>query len=201
MKREAVVIVGMLEPYTADIDADIWGVNRCYKHQEKLDRLYFLDNLDVFEPEFAESVNALGIPVFCQKHYEEIEQSRPYPLDEVLQAFGVSYFTSTIAYMMAHAIKEGYKKIVLHQILSYPHAPDYMDQKPCLDFWSGIAIAKGVQIVVTGSGSICKPFPWQAQRYGYEKDRMMIKHLMSKGMTLQPMSSDAERVFPNAVSA
>ncbi len=200
---KTVIIVGMLEAYDLERNgAHVWGVNRTYQHQKDLDRLYFMDNLDVFEPEFVDGVNSLGIPIICQRPYESIPNSEAYPIDEILSEFGCEYFTSTTAYMIAHAIFEGYEKIVLHQLLSFPHAHDYLDQKPCMDFWAGFAVGRGIQVVIGGNSGICQNFPWQAKRYGYQPGHPLLKQLINVGFTQKIDNTQSnERIYPDVISA
>lgn len=179
-----VVIAGMYAPYPGPFDGcEIWGVNRCYVHQENLARLYFLDSLAGFKrhhPEFVQCVNDLGIPVYAQRRYEEIPMSREYPLLAVLRKmFGDipddelkkrGYFTSTIAYMLAHAIAENMEEIVLHRILVNAGSSEYLMQKSCLDFWCGVAVGRGHKLLISEDSNLCKPVPWEPRFYGYEEN-------------------------------
>lgn len=167
-----VVIAGMFAPYPGPFDGvEVWGLNRTYVHQTNMARVYFLDSLASFavHPEFIENINGLGVPVYCQRHYEEIPLSREYPLEEVTQALGGRhYYTSTIAYMIAHAIYEGVDEITLHRLLVSQASAEYMTQKSCLDYWCGVAIGKGIKLRISEDSDLCRPVPWESPLYGYE---------------------------------
>lgn len=167
-----VVIAGMYAPYTGPFDGvEVWGLNRTYVHQMNMARVYFLDSLASYAetPEFVDKLNGLGVPVYCQRHYEEIPLSREFPLEEVVTTLGGrAYFTSTIAYMIAHAIYEGAGEITLHRLLVSQASAEYMTQKSCLDYWCGIAIGRGIQLRISEDSDLCRPVPWEPALYGYE---------------------------------
>lgn len=172
---KTVIIVGMAGPYTDHPgNAEVWGCNRTFEHQQNLTRLYFFDDPEWMYPDdptgdrFVHAVNGLGIPVVSRKHYPRIPASEPYPIDEVIRFFGVNYFTSTIPYMLADAIRLGFEKIVMHKINCFGQAMDYFHQKSCLDFWCGVALGRGVAVSISEDSHLCKPYPWMGSAYGYE---------------------------------
>lgn len=57
----------------------------------------------------------LDIPLYMWKHYEDLPTSTPYPIKEI-QAFfgGTRLFTSSLDYMVAKALFEGYEEIELY---------------------------------------------------------------------------------------
>jgi hypothetical protein len=126
-----------------------------------------MDDLERFGREFALDVNTLGCDVFTRRHYPEIPKSREYPIDAVIRQTGVDYFTCTVAYMLAHAIVEGYEEIVLHGMYHNTDSREYMIHKPCMEFWIGMALGMGRQLRISGETALCKPFVWQTPRYGY----------------------------------
>ena len=181
-KAKRVVLVGMFAPYLGPSEgAEIWGCNFTYRHQKNLTRLYALDGFDnvllKLEPNFVEQADALAIPVFLQKPHAGIKQSTGYPLYNVLKTFfgekpkedliKHAYFTSTITYMLADAIRHGFNEICLHRILVMPHSNEYYCQKPCIDFWCGIALGRGIKLLISEDSNACRPAPWETGLYGY----------------------------------
>ncbi len=164
-----VIIVGMAGPYEDELQPgdEIWGVNRIYKRQSNLSRLYFLDKLEDFDEEFTRDVDALGIPVYTQKVYPEIKQSISYPKEKATEISIAGYFTSTIAWVIAHAILEAVDAIHLHRILPFPLHGDYEDQKPCIEMWYGMAEGMGIKMTRSMDSSIGRPLDWQCRFYGY----------------------------------
>ena len=169
MKR--VIMVSAVGPYREDPGAaEVWAVNRAFRHQPNATRLYFMDDLEAFEFEFAHEVAELDIPVVCRRHVDMIPRSEPYPLAEILDAFGgIQYFTSTTAYMLADAIRLGFEDITLHRFMEFPHAEDYAPQKPCLDFWCGMALGRGIRLRTNQASWLCKPLPEEPALYGYQR--------------------------------
>jgi hypothetical protein len=162
---KTVIIVGMIGAYTDDPKgAEIWGVNLCYKHQHNLSRLYCMDDLELLKAEdknFIDNVNRLDIPVIYQEKVDEIPNSRAFALREAMAlAPGFGFFTSTIAYMVADAIVEGFEHIIMHRINCYSTSIDYFHQKDCLDMWLGFATGRGIKISVSSDSHLLKPYSW-----------------------------------------
>lgn len=204
-----VALVGVASPFTADNvkrafkisggkgSLELWGINRCYLKQNAgnppLSRLYFADRLDhmrkadtALGDDFCESLNALDVPVYALSAYPEIPASRPIPV-EILIAAGMDYFTSTVAYAFAHAIVEGADIIMLHDV-ALPGSPrEYTDQKPCLEFWTGLAMGRGIRVACSENSVVGKAYPWQARRYGFypeysDEDRAKLRQLCEMGL-------------------
>ena len=168
-------MVGALDFAGSDFgDPEIWTCSLGYRSQPNVSRVYNLDPLSWFQsnaPEYIDEVNALGAPVIMQKHYEEIPTSVPYPRQEVLDFFGMTdktaFFTSTICWMLADAIREGYERIIIHRVQESDKATDYFFQKPCLDFWCGVCIGRRVNLMISDNSLLCRPHPWESGLYGY----------------------------------
>ena len=177
--KKRVIIVGMYKPCLGPFDdgLEVWGCNYCLSQQPNMTRLYFLDPLSIFESSYADEVSAAGIPVYSQKAYPEIPNSLEYPIADVMRHFygdldddalaDQAYFTSTISYMVAHAIYEGFDDITLHRILALPPSIEYAQQKPCLDYWIGRAAGAGIRVRISADSNIARPMPWESGLYGY----------------------------------
>lgn len=178
-----------------DVHVEIWGCNRSYIYQNDipehpdLTRLFFFDNLARLKyyghEDFVKHIVALNIPVITKHHYPEIPLSRPYPLQELLEEFrllppqdkklsinellrrGRPYFTSTIAYMVAMAIYEGFEQILVHRMQVYTVNAEYFEQKACINFWLGIAVGRGIDLMLSEDSHLCRASPWEPNLYGY----------------------------------
>jgi hypothetical protein len=75
------------------------------------------------------------------------------------------YFTSSVAFMIALAIEEGFKEIGLWGI-DLIVGDEYFYQKPCAEFWLGVAHGKGITITLPHTTALCK----QSHRYGYQQE-------------------------------
>jgi hypothetical protein len=176
-KGKKIVLVGMLDSYKGDDSPEIWGVNYTFKTQKKppLTRLFALHrlkdhgkNMDAF----IQQANKLKAPIVMRKHYDEIPLSIPFDADKLINYFdGIEYFTGTPCYMLAQAIMDGYTNIILKGMYSYRDSVEYMDVKPCMDFWCGIAIGRGCYITADKNSALCRPYPWQPKRYAYYRNK------------------------------
>lgn len=187
-----VVIVGGLGPYEGS--GEIWGVNGCYRTQPNLSRLYIMDQASDFDENFADDVDKLGVPVFCRGTLP-VKLAKPYPLKEVIE-LGRPYFTSSIAYALAHAIYEE-RDVHLHRIYEIPWSVEYAIQKPCLDFWCGVAIGRGIKMTVSEHSMVGRANPWESSLYGYVTNRNETKDgIESRTMTALRAPRIWERLDP-----
>jgi len=88
---------------------------------------------------------------FCL-HGEILDTKKPvidrenYPLSDVCRIIGGrEYFTSSVAYMIALAILRGATKIKTVGI-DLDYGGEYESQKPCVLFWLGIALGRGIEV-------------------------------------------------------
>jgi hypothetical protein len=178
MPEKRLVIVAMIEPYKREVDDDVevWVVNAAFRHQANADRIYFFDNIEDFPEGWADELNRLDCRIICRKESDLIPAAEEFPLSEVVAHFhGLQYYTCTVAYMIAHAIYEGFTHITLHGMYHPCDSLEYLHHIPCINFWVGVGVGMpGVQMVVSGNTMIAKPFPWQPKCYGYIKQRNEI---------------------------
>lgn len=175
MSLGTVVIVGCNKPYTGPRKEglEVWGCNRIFQVQERIDRLFALDPLTRFyfneakKREFLAGVSSRAKRVYLQTREESIPNSEAYPLEKVLTKLGVPYFTSSISYMLALAICEGAEKIVLWRLYVMPGSLEYLGQKACIEFWVGQAIGRGIKVEISSDSHLCRPAPWQPELYAY----------------------------------
>ena len=172
---QTVVLVGRAGKYSGELGrmVHLWGVNFAYKFHSGLSRLYTLDARERYVATgefdgFVKDIKALGLEFVAQEPWPEIPNSRAFSLDKVRRELGIGdYYTSTVAYMLADAIREGYGVIVIHQLLSSVSSTEYYEQKACLDFWSGLAMGLGIEVLTSEDCLIGQPYPWQSELYGY----------------------------------
>ena len=197
MAKKTVVLTGLFAPFEHHLgdDVEIWGCNRAYILQQDipqnpdLTRLFFFDALERLEyyghKDFVKHLNDMAIPVVASKHYPQIPLSTEFPLQEVMEEFrlllphkeklslselmrqGKPYFTSTVTYMMALAIYEGFERVLLHRMQVFPQSVEYFEQKACMNFWCGIAIGRGIDFLISEDSHICTSHPWEPPLYGY----------------------------------
>jgi hypothetical protein len=105
-----------------------------------------------------------------------IPNSVTFPIERILSgpAGHPDYFTSTIAYMIALAIDEGYTTIGLYGI-DLIVGQEWFYQKPCAEFWLGVCHGMKLQIDIPFPSALLKT----AWRYGYEIEPPMWPIKMS----------------------
>jgi hypothetical protein len=95
---------------------------------------------------------------FTTKNWKKIPHSKAYPLDEVSEYFGTSYFASTIEYAMAYAMWKHREPGIMNLYgVNMTVKQEYIDQKPGVEFWVGMAMGRGWKVnLQKGHTSILK---------------------------------------------
>lgn len=115
-------------------------------------------------------------PIYMQYKRKEVPSSVKFPLDAVikdcLSGFVEQdedkketirkYFTSSFAYMMALAIHEKFDTIEIYGI-DMENNTEYSYQRPCAEFWIGLALGRGIKVILQKPCELC-----DAVLYGYE---------------------------------
>jgi len=85
--------------------------------------------------------------IFSVKKWSKIPHIKEYPLDEIVEHFKlpVPYFTSGPEYIIAYAIYSGYDEIS-YLGLNMTVGKEYIDQKPGMEFWTGMALGRGIKV-------------------------------------------------------
>ena len=114
------------------------------------------------------------IPIYMQRHFDEIPASVEYPLAEMVRHFGRQYFKSTLDYMIALALFEGFTEIHIYGV-NMAVGEEYSVQKPSMEYWLGRAEGMGVKIVLPDGCDLLKGY----FRYGYDDEKQ--NDLLIKG--------------------
>jgi len=201
--RKKLAIVGFasscraLAPYD-DPDWIIIGLNQLYRIIPRADAWFDIhwnaDHPDaiVEGTDYTGWLRASPIPVYMINHREDIPNSVPYPVEDIIKKpWGVDYFTSTISYGIALAIREGFTTIGLWGI-DLIVGTEYDYQKSCAEFWLGTANGLGIDIVLPVQSALLK----QSHRYGYEKEPNygLIKMSMLKERVTEITAEKSKRI-------
>lgn len=156
-------------------DVELWGMNLDHQFLTRPCQRYFqmhhrMHNSDNGNPPghfgrplvHEEFLRTCGIPVFMQEVDPFIPTSIHYPIEDIEARFG-SYFTSTAAYMMALALYERVDELGLLG-LHLDRSDEYTEQKPCIEYYLGIAKEMGVTIRLPADCDLTK-----APRYAYDE--------------------------------
>lgn len=151
-----------LAPYD-DKSYEIWALNDLYSTIPRWDRWFDIHDFDLIArhvPKRAkipklEAYSKMTCPVYMQDKHPQVPNSVKYPLDKIIEKWGVNYFTNSISYMIALALYEGYKTIDLYGI-HMSHETEYAEQKPSVEFWVGMAKGMGVNMFIPEKSSLLK---------------------------------------------
>jgi hypothetical protein len=98
-----------------------------------------------------------------------------FPLEDVLNGGldsngGAPYFNSTAAYAVAYAVHIGVKRISLFGVdYTLPNYHSAEKGRACVEFWLGIAAARGIEITLPGQTSLMDACQTDRDRlYGYD---------------------------------
>ena len=169
--KKTVAIVGValstatLAPYD-DREVEIWALNEMYslswaKRITKLFQIHAEKSWKVDKKtKYGHTINSYSwlkktnIPVYMRCRHEEIPFSIEFPLCEIRETLlgklrlgdkRIHFYTSTPAYMIAMAIREGFERIELYGF-EMTDDTDYAEQKPGFLFWIGLALGKGIEV-------------------------------------------------------
>ena len=103
----------------------------------------------------------MDVPVYMLKKEHDIAASVEYPMQEVADKigktqFGTAYLESSIAYMMALAILEGYDRIGIWGC-DLATGGEYAYQRPNMEYLIGLARGKGISVYVPPQNTLLSP--------------------------------------------
>ena len=106
-------------------------------------------------------------PIYTSRAHPDYPGLFEFPLAEVLNDLAEPYFNSTIAYAVAYAIHIGVNAIHLYgSDFTYPNSHHAEKGRACVEFWLGVAMQRGIEIMVAERSSLmdmCEGRPL----YGY----------------------------------
>lgn len=163
----------------------VWGINslNLLRQVDILFNMHDIEalaaNPDITDAERETYIKSLekaqkdGTPVVGCYTWDRFSCIQPYPIDLIVEGFGIDYFTCTASYMIAYAVAIGVRRMDLFGITG---KEDYEHQGPCLHYWLGQAMGRGIDVRSLGRGSnllrtqpgLSAPTTRQ-HRYGYDK--------------------------------
>lgn len=159
---------------------EVWGIN-ALGGVLLCDRIFHMDDVRVQEvraeanPEsnIAKMLQWLRVhpgPIITSREHPDYPGLVAFPLQEVLNSLGQAYFNSTAAYAVAYAIHIGVKRLSLFGCdFTYPNSHDAERGRGCLEYWLGIASARGIKLTIPKTSSLLDGiYPLQDRFYGYD---------------------------------
>ena len=182
---------------------EVWGIN-AVAGTILCDRVFHMDDVRIQEvraaaqPEsnIARMLQWLRVhpgPVITSREHPEYPGLVAFPLEEVVNSLGQAYFNSTAAYAVAYAIHIGVRHISIFGCdYTYPDAHDAEKGRGCLEFWLGIASARGIKISVPKTSSLLDGIYTQQEHfYGYDTLAITLKPADGGGVMVltQPINA------------
>jgi len=128
------------------VESDIWCVSTVFKslNPDRVDLIFQMHKPEIWEKWLNDFSNKV-ITAFSDLY-------RLYPVKEMLDKYG-PVFGSSISWMLALAIKEGYNKIYFFGC-DMASKEEYIDQRDTFFYMCGRAEALGIEIVIPESSRI-----------------------------------------------
>lgn len=159
---------------------ETWGIN-AVGDVIRCDRVIHMDDVRVQERRAAAAPesNIAAMLQWMRTHPGPIYTSVPhpdypgtvaYPLQDVVRDLRTIYFNSTAAYAVALAIHMKATRIMCFGMdFTYPDAHDAEKGRACVEFWLGVASARGIAVEApTVSTLLDACYPPEARYYGYD---------------------------------
>lgn len=166
LEKPGVLIVGFTEHRKLAFDEarfprgewERWTLNEIHRWVDyrEIDRWFEIHPREDLEgdPEHLKALAGMDIPVYMQRHHDDIPPSVPFPAGQVEARVG-KYETSSIAWMMGLAITFGAKRIA---IVGVDMATDteYANERPCVEYMIGLARGMGIEVWVPPTSDLLK---------------------------------------------
>jgi hypothetical protein len=129
----------------APMEGETWGVNDLLlRRPVKLTfEIHPIPIAAELRPKEIEEINRSGIPVITSMKHELLPNAIVFPLDKM----PIEYFDNSIAYMIAYALYKGATEIEMYGVALIVEK-EYSWERPCVEFWIGYAMGKGVKVTV-----------------------------------------------------
>ena len=141
----------------------IWTLGRNHIWLPRYDRFFELHSWSYLEQSnlqqiYYQYLSTCNDKLYVVEPHPTYPNAKIFPKDEIKKHFG-SYFTSSIAWMFAMALMEGATEIGLWGV-DMRGDGEYSHQRPCLEYWIGRAMEKGIKIHIHNNSVLLKGQPY-----------------------------------------
>ena len=171
------------------VEVERWAQGGCFRHLDRVHRYFELHTREWIRKratnrawaEYIHFLERFKGPIYTNfpEDWDYIPHAQPYPLEatrclfpEVMPEANPYYLASSLSYMIAMAILEGFEEIKLFGV-NMAAKEEYSHQKGSCEYLLGVAHGKGIRVVIPGNSPLLK-HPLYAQRPNY---RMTIDSL------------------------
>ena len=111
-----------------------------------------------------------SLPIYTPEPWEGCPTTVRFPKEEVEKLPFGWYHASAIDWMSALALREGFQTIALYG-LNMDESSEPISARACIEFWLGMAAARGVEIIIPEKSHLMKIFHLVQSKlqYGFEE--------------------------------
>ena len=145
------------------------------------DRLFLMDDIpNILEPTLKHDVCMQGMwgwlknhpgPIYTSKTYPEYPGTVDYPLHDVVEAVGMAYFSTSVAYAVGYAIylgQFGLEEIQLYGCdFTYPDKHASESGRACVEWLIAVAMSHDIRIVIAEDSTLMDCSQMKRRLYGY----------------------------------
>jgi len=150
-----------LAPF-ANEEWDIWACSPGTASAPRADRRYELHRWEPEQEWFSEGyikiLSECKGPVIMSEQVDVVPNCQVIDWMAHVERFGPYFFTSTLAWMMADAIVEGYEKIALYGV-DMAATSEYHDQRMGCQYFAMLAASMGIEVGVPPESDLLRPAP------------------------------------------
>ena len=182
-----VAIVGFAETSRMQVlaeppETEVWSLNRCHTFLKKWDVWFEVHEEDLYtgktglrEDGYLKLLKESNVPIYMQHPSPDLPMSLQFPKNEIVEMFGIDYFTTSIAYMLAmvgyqHKLGNPVAEMHLYGV-DMSAFSEYSEQLPCVNYWLGVLTGLGIKVVIPAVSPLLKC----AMQYGRHGERPMQK--------------------------
>jgi hypothetical protein len=164
---------------------EIWAHATVHSLCTRVDRYFdlhpwkWITEKDV--PGYVQWLKQTKTPVYLQEQRADVVSSLRFPKERLLAEWP-EYFTSHAAWMIALALSEGVTHLGFFGI-HYAGDEEHQEQRPGCEFWMGVALGRGVQLVIPPDNPLLKEPKWRL--YGYRSHEGKV-HKRTEGYVPTP---------------
>lgn len=140
---------------------EIWALGNIYASMPRFNRFFELHQekrLLNEHPHFLNSLNNMKGALWA-RDTNLFKEATPFPIEEIIEHFKGSYFTSSIAWMLGLAIMQDPEEIGLWGV-HMQGDNEYAHQRPCCEYLIGMAKQKGIKITIHPDSCLLKGEPY-----------------------------------------
>jgi len=147
---------------------EIWGLNNIYhklpsmlENATRWFQIHHDVDIVLTRRDMWETYDKYDFPVYTNKE-GLCKNAVVYPIKEIVVEFGI-YFTNTISYMIALAIKEKFDEIHMYGV-DMQIASEFGGQRPSVEYFIGLARGMGINVLIPEGSDLLKT----GRLYGFE---------------------------------